>query len=134
MNTPNLIAQKADFGSSGLDPRGYTGSGGLIGNFDLDNPISSTEQLLSKIIGFLTLLGGLIFIVMFLIGIFQWISGGDDSAKIQKARDLMVQGVIGLIVMVAGYAIIGLIGSVVGFDILNPAANLRSIFNLGGKF
>lgn len=133
MSTNNLIAGTANFGS-GLTPSGNTGSGGLIGGIDLANPISSTEQLLSQILGFITLLGGLIFIIMFLNGAFKWISGGDDSAKIGKARDLMVQAVIGLIVMVAGYAIIGLIGSVVGFDILNPAANLRSIFGLGGQF
>lgn len=129
MKYSNLISDKSVFGD-GLGPSSDIGSGGLIGKIDLDKPISSTEVFLSQIIGFLTLLGGLIFIVMFLNGAFKWISGGEDSAKIQKARDLMVQAIIGLIVMVAGYAIIGLVGSIVGYDILNPAANIRNIFGV----
>lgn len=123
-----LIAQ-AEFGS-GLSPVNRPTSG--IAAFDPSTPLTSTELVFSQIIGFITLLGGLIFIVMFLNGAFKWISGGEDAAKIQKARDLMVQAVIGLIVMVAGYAIIGLVGAIVGLDILNPAQNIRTVFGLTG--
>lgn len=122
-----LIADTANFGT-GLNPA-VTPTSGLAA-FDTTDPLTSTELLFSQIIGFLTLLGGLIFIVMFLNGAFKWITGGEDASKIQKARDLMVQAVLGLVVMVAGYAIIGLVGSVVGFDMLNPAENARTIFDL----
>lgn len=123
----NLIAATAEFGT-GLRQTNPPTQG--LAAFDTTDPLTSTELLFSQIIGFLTLLGGLIFIVMFLNGAFKWITGGEDAGKIQKARDLMVQAVIGLIVMVAGYAIIGLIGSVVGFDMLNPAQNAKTIFGL----
>lgn len=129
MTNSRLIADTANFGT-GLAPATTPTSG--LAAFDTANPLSSTEIFFSQVIGFLTLLGGLVFIVMFINGAFKWISGGDDASKIQKARDLMVQAVIGLIVMVAGYGIIGLIGSVVGFDLLNPAANIRNIFGLSG--
>jgi hypothetical protein len=122
-----LIADTANFGT-GLNPSNPATSG--LAAFNTADPLSSTELLFSQIIGFITLLGGMIFIVMFLNGAFKWIAGGEDSAKIQKARDLMVQAVIGLIVMVAGYGIIGLVGSIVGFDMLNPAENARTIFGL----
>lgn len=122
-----LIAEKAEFGT-GLNPTSPATSG--LAAFNTADPLTSTELLFSQVIGFLTLLGGMIFIVMFLNGAFKWISGGEDASKIQKARDLMVHAVIGLIVMVAGYAIIGLVGSIVGFDMLNPAENARTIFGL----
>ena len=70
---------------------------------------------------------------MFFYGAFRWITGGDDSAKIQKARDQMVQGVLGLIIMIAGYAIIGLIGEMVGIDILNPAEQIRNVTGITGN-
>ncbi len=123
----NLIAATAEFGT-GLNPATTPTSG--LAAFNTADPLTSTEVLFSQIIGFITLLGGMVFIVMFLNGAFKWISGGEDASKIQKARDLMVQAVIGLIVMVAGYAIIGLVGSVIGFDMLNPAENAKTIFGL----
>lgn len=123
----NLIAATAEFGT-GLNPTNPATTG--LAAFNTADPLTATELLFSQIIGFITLLGGMVFIVMFLNGAFKWIAGGEDASKIQKARDLMVQAVIGLIVMVAGYAIIGLVGSVVGFDMLNPAQNARTIFNL----
>lgn len=122
-----LIAETAEFGAA-LRPATTPTSG--LAAFNTADPLTSTEVLFSQIIGFITLLGGMVFIVMFLNGAFKWIAGGEDASKIQKARDLMVQAVIGLIVMVAGYAIIGLVGSVVGFDMLNPAQNAKTIFGL----
>lgn len=126
MTNPNLIAQT--FGT-GLQPQ-TAGSGG-ISDFDTAKPLTSLELLVSNLIGLLTTIGALVFVFMFFYGAFRWITGGDDAAKIQKARDQMVQGVIGLVIMVAGYAIIGLIGSMVGINILSPAAQVRGILGLG---
>jgi hypothetical protein len=122
-----LIAERANFGVRGLKPSTEITEG--LAAFNTDTPLSSLELLISNIVGILTTLGGLVFIFMFFYGAFRWITGGDDSAKIQKARDQMVQGVIGLIIMIAGYAIIGLIGAMIGFDILRPAAQIEQIFS-----
>lgn len=54
--------------------------------------------------------GGLMVIIYFLWGSIDWISAGGDSAKIGKARDRMVQAVIGLTVLLASFAILGFIG------------------------
>ena len=123
----NLIAQAADFGT-GLKPQSGIAGTNSLANFDTDTPFTSLETLISTLIGLFTTIGSITFIFMFLYGAFKWISGGDDSAKIQKARDQMVQAVLGLIIMVAGYALIGLIGTMVGISILNPAELLNDIF------
>lgn len=133
MRTPRLIAATAEFGS-GLQP--VDGADNPIYNeglasFNTGTPLSSLEILISNIIGLLTTLGALVFIFMFFYAAFRWISGGDDAGKIQKARDQMVQAVIGLVIMVAGYAIIGLIGSMVGIKLLEPAAQIEAILGLG---
>jgi hypothetical protein len=85
---------------------------------------STMELIISSVIGLFTIGGALLFVYAFIQGAVEWITAGGDSGKIQKARDRMIQGTIGLIVLVIAYAVIGLIGSVVGIDILNPAAQL----------
>jgi len=66
--------------------------------------------------------GALVVIVMFLWGAIEWISAGGDSAKVQKARDKMTQAIVGLIILVGSFVIIGFIGKLFfgdSFDILN---------------
>lgn len=91
------------------------------------NAFSNVEAMISNIIGLLTVLGGLFFVFFFVLAAFQWITAGGDSGKIEKARGQMTQGILGLVVMVASYGIIGLIGSIVGLKLLNPAATLQRL-------
>lgn len=88
---------------------------------------STIELLVSNILGLMTALGSILFIVYFLLGAIGWITAGGDSGKIGKARDQMLQGVMGLIVLVGLYAIVGVISSIVGIDILNPAQMLEGL-------
>lgn len=94
---------------------------------DGNQAFSTMELLISNVLGIMTTVGALVFIVYFLLGAIGWISAGGDSSKITKARDQMLQGVLGLIVLVALYAIVGFIGSIVGIDILNPAEMLQKL-------
>lgn len=92
-----------------------------------EGALSDLETFLSTLIGVITVVGSLFFIVNFLLAALSWITAGGDSGKISSARDKMVQSMIGLIVVVAAYAIVGLIGSVVGLDILNPSTVLTNL-------
>jgi hypothetical protein len=127
MRTPNLIAQ-ANFGS-GLNPDGGIATEGIAA-FNTAEPLTGLEIWISQIISLVTTIGSITFVFIFLLGAFKWISAGDDSGKLQKARDQMVQAVIGLVIMVAGYAIIGLVGEMIGIKILQPAQQIEEIFNL----
>lgn len=115
----------AQFGDRGLEPpfaNQYTE------NITVDNTALTTfERLISNMLGLLTVLGVLIFIVYFMLGAIGWITAGGDSSKISKARDQMMQGALGLVVLVALYAVIGLISSIVGINILNPAEMLETL-------
>jgi hypothetical protein len=119
-----LIAQKANFGDDGFIPA----TGAYSTGSDVDaGAVTNLELFISNVIGFLTILGALFFIFYFVMGGLSWITAAGDSGKIQKARDQMLNGVIGLIVIVASYSLIGIIGSVFGVEILNPRAMLQSI-------
>lgn len=89
--------------------------------------LGNVELFISSFLGIITVIAGLYFIVNFLLAAMNWVTAGGDSGKIGTARDKMIQSTIGLIVVVGGYAIVGLIGSIVGLDILNPAASLDAI-------
>jgi hypothetical protein len=113
----------AQFGS------GFQPVSDVYGQNSNDNAgvLSDLETFISTLIGIITVLGSIFFIVNFLLAALNWITAGGDSSKISSARDRMIQSAIGLIVVVGGYAIVGLIGTIVGLDILNPAATLDAL-------
>lgn len=119
------IAQQADFG---------TGIGPVSPQFAQNpgDPLTDLEVLVSTGIGVLTVLGSLFFIVYFFLGAFKWMTAGGDASKVAKARDEMVQGVMGLIILVAAYGIIGLIGRIVGLNLLEPADTIRNLMPTWG--
>ena len=118
------IQQIAQFGN-GLQPpfdnkytQGADTGVGAINNFEL---------IVSNLIGLATTLGALFFIVQFVLAAITWITAGGDSGKIEKARGNMTNGIIGLIILVGAYAIIGLLGNILGIDILNFGQQISNI-------
>lgn len=83
--------------------------------------------LISSVYGFLTIVAGLAFILWFVLGAIDWIMSGGDKAKVEGARNKMTSAAIGLIIVVASYAIVGIVGQVVGFDILNPTDTIQQL-------
>ena len=59
-------------------------------------------RIISLVIQFL----GLIAVIIILIGGFKWMTSGGDSEKIKSARQLMTNGIIGLVIIVLAYAIV----------------------------
>jgi hypothetical protein len=117
-----LIAQETNIGR-------ITGTG----NF---NPINSMgagtgqyqlEKIFTMIVGFLTIAAGLAFLVYFLIGAISWLTAGGDTKKVDDAKHYMTNGAIGMIIIVAAYSIIWIVGTVLGVDILNPAIEIENI-------
>lgn len=73
---------------------------------------------------FVITIGTLAVLLFFIWGAIEWIVAGGDASKIQKARDKIIQSVIGLIVLAGSFVIIEFISSQffetsLGFDILN---------------
>lgn len=80
--------------------------------------------LLSNIITTLTVVGSLAFVIYFTIGGLKWITAGGDKGKIEESKAQMTQSAIGLIVIVVSFFVVGIVGAVLGIDILNPYATL----------
>lgn len=89
--------------------------------------IASLELYIGDIIGALTVLASLFFIVYSFLAAYEWATAGGDSGKVEKAKNRFVWGTLGLVLIVASYSIIGLIGSLVGISILEPGTLLNEI-------
>ena len=101
-----------------------------IGKFYTD-PASVTtqfDQIFSMIITFLTIVGGLAFLIYFAIGSLNWITAGGDAKKVDTAKAYMTNGAIGMITIVASYSIIWIVSEVLGLKILEPGATITKLF------
>jgi hypothetical protein len=85
------------------------------------------ENIISMGLGGVTIVAGLYFILVVVVAGFNWLSAGGDTGKVGKARDSIIQGLIGIVIIVAAYTIIGIVGSVFGLSLLNPGAMLLEL-------
>lgn len=90
---------------------------------------ASFAFLISNIIGILSVVAGLMFIIQFIIGGLNWITSSGDKTKLEKAQQTLLNSAIGLIIVLGAYALISLVAAVLGFDILlnNPEQLVDSL-------
>ena len=86
---------------------------------DVTSAGSALANILSNIIGFLTILAGIYFIIYFMLGGLKWLTSSGKAERVEEAKKSMTNAAIGLIIVVAAYAIIFIVGLVLGIDILN---------------
>ncbi len=102
-------------GTKGFGPFGHLGTIGDVGT-----AVGYFTQIISNIIGIMTIIAGIWFVFMFVAGGFSFLTAGGDSKKIGEATSKITSALIGLVVVVSAYALISLIGALLGFNILNP--------------
>jgi hypothetical protein len=103
---------------TGLGPIGDVS--GLSGQGAMDKFTGA----ISSIIGFLTILAAIWFFFQFTIGGISWITAGGDKQKLTQARDKLTNAFVGLVIVVAGWAVLALAGQFFGWDILNPTVDV----------
>lgn len=104
-----------------------TTPGGYQPGGDLASSTGAIEKLISNVLVVLTVVSGLAFALYFLLGGLNWITAGGDKGKIDKAKGMMTNGAIGMIVIAVSYAITYIVGKALGIEILNPGAALGGI-------
>jgi len=124
-----IIAQAPDFP--------YTFPGRIVGEGEWADPGNDATtfltDIISTVVGLMTLIAGIFFFFILLSGAIGWISSGGDRQKIESARQRVFNGVIGIVVVVAAIFIIQIVGGVIGFpDILRPQVTIPRLFPGGG--
>lgn len=80
----------------------------------------TVSKVFSNVLGVMTTAAGLWFIIQFVIGAYRWLTSEGDKGNVEAARNHLTHAVIGLTIVVITYILTGIIGSIVGLDILNP--------------
>ncbi|HUV42837.1 MAG TPA: hypothetical protein VMY36_02910 [Patescibacteria group bacterium] len=116
-----IFAAEVDLGPIGGDPSEGFGPWGALYRFsNVGVAARHFTSILSKIIGIMTVIAGIWFFFILVIGAFGYLTAGGDSKAVEGATKRISNGLTGLIVIVLAYALISLIGNFLGFDILNP--------------
>lgn len=76
------------------------------------------SRLLRVLIAGAFVAGVLVFTYIFISGAVSWISAGGDKGKVEAAKDKVTKGLIGLVIMLFVFAIVNVIGCVIGINIL----------------
>ena len=97
-----------------------------IGNLGKDPDKAASGQLaLEQFVrywGNAITVGAIITILYFLWGGFEWLTSEGDSGKLEKARKKMMHAIIGLLILVSAFIVLGFISRLLfgdDFDILN---------------
>ena len=89
------------FGSGNIGEEGITGQQGLI------DVIVNLIQWAAWIVGLLAVLMGLYAGILF-------ITGGGDTAKIEKARGILLYAIVGIVVAIIAFGLVAISKSIVG--------------------
>jgi len=86
---------------------------------DTKIPFTDIGKLMSNALALLFFFAGILAFVFILIGGIQWITAGGDAKAASAARDRITAAVVGLLVVVAAFAVTLILGQVFGIDIFN---------------
>ena len=89
--------------------------------FQIPNPLplKNLGELFSALLTLVFFVAGLLFFVNLLFGGIQWISSGGDPKALESARGRLMNSFIGLVIVVAAFAIALIIETVLGIQIVS---------------
>ena len=90
------------------------------------------ELIVTNVVGFLTIAGGISFIIYTLLAGLTWITAREESERLSKAKQMFINALIGLAIVVASWAISGILQTIFGFDLLDVKGLIESITPGGG--
>jgi len=75
-------------------------------------------DLLPRLVTLGLIIGVVIFFFIMLVGAIQWITSGGDKAGIEAARGRVINALVGIVILLSLFAIIGVIQTFFGINIL----------------
>lgn len=90
------------------------------------NFVDQIAKVLSNVIGTLTVIAGLAFIIYFVIAAVTLVTVGDDQGKLQNARTSMTQALVGIAITAAAYPLVWVITHLLGIPLTDPAELLNN--------
>lgn len=102
-------------------------------SFTLEGPgivpgdtVSQTEKIISGVIGVLTVVSFVFFLIQVIFSGYAFISAQGDPKKIEVARKRLTDGILGITIVVVAYGVVAFIAKLVG---LQNVFDLNSVIN-----
>ena len=99
----------------------YTLEGPGIQVTDADSAPTQLEDILSTVLGFLTIVAVIFFLIQIILAGYGFISGQGDEKKIAASRKKLTDGILGLTIVVVAFGVTAFISGLLG---------LGNVFNL----
>lgn len=80
--------------------------------------VSFVQSLIPALVGLIFAIGALVFFFVMITGAIQWITSGGEKGALEAARGKISNAIIGIVVLLATFAIIKLIENFFGINIL----------------
>lgn len=77
-----------------------------IGESGLSTSTTNLKTMIMKVIGIVLGFLGIIAVIIVIVGGFKWMTSGGAEDKTKAARDLIVSGMIGLVIVLIAYTIV----------------------------
>lgn len=97
-------AQTAPIEGSSVDTKFFGGTAGAVNTglgLGAQDPRETASKVINVMMGFL----GIVAVVIILIGGFKWMTASGDEGKVDEAKKLMYQGVIGLAIILSAWGL-----------------------------
>jgi len=79
--------------------------------------------IISTLISMIMVVAAVAFFFMLVIGGIRWITSGGDKGQTEGARNQITAALVGLVIVFSAWAIIKLIGTFFGVDLMNLSFN-----------
>lgn len=107
-----IVAEEVGFGPDANTIEGQAVLAGLAAGYNPTDPQTGLARIIGRIVlTFLSLLG-VIFISYTVYGGYLWMTAAGNEEKITKAKSILRQGIIGLVIILSAAAIYALVISI----------------------
>lgn len=100
--------------------------GSKVGISPVDDGVLELDKIISNVIGVLTLVAFIFFVLQIIFAGYAFISGQGDEKKVESARKRLTDGILGITIVVISFGITALLAKLLG---LGNIFDLNRIFN-----
>ncbi len=96
-----------------------TPTGGIIQISAPPKGFGSISSFISNALVLVFAIAAFIVLIMLIIGAFEWITSGGDKENVAKARNRIINALIGLVILAIAFAMTRLLAAFTGLDLGN---------------
>lgn len=79
------------------------------------------SSIIEALVTFVLIIAALAFFFWLVLGGIRWITSGGDKAQTEQARNQITAALVGLVIVFSAWALIQILGTFFGVDLLNVA-------------